>query len=140
VCEFTKKIHPQLAELHSLRNTDPRLAGRGRIGATAAVTPISACTSGQPIVGFIAKESIGPVIIVDLIGTTSTSNYIIIELTKGLIIVRATLDGVVGCAAAQYIITGKASDRVYSPKPLITSAPAVPTRVSSLLVPVMVVV
>jgi hypothetical protein len=96
-----------------LRNTDPPLAGRSHIGAAAAVTPISACTTSQAIIGFIAKEPICPITTGDLIGTTTASNDIITKLTKGPIIVRATLDGVVARAAAQYIITGKTSDCVY---------------------------
>jgi hypothetical protein len=113
VCQLAEAIHPKVTESRSLRNTDPRLAGRGHIRTPAAVTVAGACPSGQPIVFFIAIEKICPVSTIDLIGTTTASNDIITILTKGPIIVRATLDGVVARATAQYIITAKTSDCVY---------------------------
>ena len=113
VCQLAEAIHRKVTEPRSSLNIGPDLAPRLRIHAGAAVTPISACTTSQLIVGFIAKEPICPVATGDQIGTTTAANYIITELTKGPIIVRATLDGVVARAAAQYIITAKTSDCVY---------------------------
>jgi hypothetical protein len=113
VCQLAEAIHPKVTGPSSLRNTDPRLAGRGHIRTPAAVTVAGACPSGQPIVFFIAIEKICPVSTIDLIGTTTASNDIITILTKGPITVRATLDGVVARVAAQYIITAKTSDCVY---------------------------
>jgi hypothetical protein len=51
----------------SSRNTNPRLTGTGRIGATAAVTAISASTPGERIMGCITKELIGAASTLDLI-------------------------------------------------------------------------
>src|SRR5215217_3172436 len=91
LCQFTvtkdckTKKHP-----YDLRNTDPRLTRRGRIGATAAVAAVGASTPGELIIGFIAIKLIAPGRTVNLIRTPAPMHEILADFSKCPIIARAT--------------------------------------------------
>jgi hypothetical protein len=72
------------------RQTDPGLTRGGRIGSTAAVAAVGACTPGELIIGFIAKELVSTGSTIDLIRTPAPVHEVIADFSECPIIARAT--------------------------------------------------